>query len=131
MAAQLGGEVGASNRREFGQAAVEVVNGSRLLGALDFDAGNRLPVWMSHGDQVTAPPPGFCVTASTDSAPIAAMEHESKPWFGLQFHPEVTHTRQGDEIYRRFALEVCGCEGLWTPGNIVADAGSERPPAGG
>ena len=122
MAAQLGGEVGASNRREFGQAAVEVVNGSRLLGALDFDAGNRLPVWMSHGDQVTAAPPGFCVTASTDSAPIAAMEHESKPWFGLQFHPEVTHTRQGDEIYRRFALEVCGCEGLWTPGNIVADA---------
>ena len=122
MAAQLGGQVGASNRREFGHAAVEVVNGSRLLGALDFDAGNRLPVWMSHGDKVTVAPPGFCVTASTDSAPIAAMEHESRPWFGLQFHPEVTHTRQGDEIYRRFAVDLCGCDGLWTPGNIIADA---------
>ena len=122
MAAQLGGAVGASERREFGHAAIEVTNGSRLLGALDFDTGNRLPVWMSHGDKVTAAPPGFRVTASTESAPIAAMEHESRPWFGLQFHPEVTHTRQGAEIYRRFARELCGCDGLWTPGNIVADA---------
>ena len=122
MAAQLGGAVGASDRREFGHADVEVANGSRLLSALDFDPGNRLPVWMSHGDKVTAAPPGFSVTASTDSAPIAAMEHERRPWFGLQFHPEVTHTRQGDEIYRRFARDVCGCDGLWTPGNIVADA---------
>ena len=122
MAAQLGGDVGASSRREFGHAAVEVANGSRLLGALDFDAGNRLPVWMSHGDKVTAVPPGFRVTASTDNAPIAAMEHESRPWFGLQFHPEVTHTSQGDEIYRRFAQDLCGCDGLWTPDNIVADA---------
>ena len=122
MAAQLGGTVGASDLREFGHAAIEVANGSRLLGALDFDSGNRLPVWMSHGDKVTAAPPGFCITASTENAPIAAMEHESRPWFGLQFHPEVTHTRQGDEIYRRFARDICGCDGLWTPGNIVADA---------
>ena len=122
MAAQLGGRVSPSSRREFGHAAVEVANGSRLLGALDFDPGNRLPVWMSHGDKVTSAPPGFCITASTESAPIAAMEHESHPWFGLQFHPEVTHTRQGGEIYRRFALDVCGCDGLWTPSNIVADA---------
>ena len=122
MAAQLGGTVSASNHREFGHAAIEVANGSRLLGALDFDPGNRLPVWMSHGDRVTLAPPGFRATASTANAPIAAMEHESKPWFGLQFHPEVTHTRQGEEIYRRFARELCGCDGLWTPSNIVADA---------
>ena len=122
MAAQLGGTVGASDYREFGHAAIEVANGSRLLGALEFDPGNRLPVWMSHGDKVTAVPAGFRVTASTENAPIAAMEHEGSPWFGLQFHPEVTHTRQGDEIYRRFARDICGCDGLWTPGNIVADA---------
>ncbi len=122
MAAQLGGTVGASGYREFGHAAIKVTNGSRLLATLDCDPGNRLPVWMSHGDRVTAVPPGFHVTASTDNAPIAAMEHESKPWFGLQFHPEVTHTRQGGEIYRRFARDLCGCDGLWTPGNIVADA---------
>ena len=122
MAAQLGGTVGASERREFGHAAIEVADGSRLLGALDLDPGDRLPVWMSHGDKVTAAPPGFRVTASTDSAPVAAMEHETRPWFGLQFHPEVTHTRQGGEIYRRFARDVCGCDGLWTPGNIAADA---------
>ena len=128
MATQLGGEVGASSRREFGHAAVEVANGSRLLGALDFDAGNRLPVWMSHGDKVTAVPPGFRVTASTDNAPIAAMEHESRPWFGLQFHPEVTHTSQGDEIYRRFAQDLCGCDGLWDAGQYRCRRGGQRPP---
>jgi len=122
MAAQLGGAVAASERREFGRAAIEVDNGSRLLGGLELDARNRLPVWMSHGDKVTEAPPGFAVTAATESAPVAAMEHETKPWFGLQFHPEVTHTRQGEEIYRRFAQEICGCDGFWTPGNIVADA---------
>ncbi len=122
MAAQLGGTVRTSVRREFGHATIVAEKGSRLLGTLDFEPGNRLSVWMSHGDKVTAAPPGFRVTASTDSAPIAAMEHETKPWFGLQFHPEVTHTRQGGAIYRRFARELCGCDGSWTPANIVADA---------
>ena len=69
MAAQLGGTVGTSDRREFGHAAIEVANGSRLLSALEFDPGNRLPVWMSHGDKVTAAPPGFCITASTTAPP--------------------------------------------------------------
>jgi len=79
-------------------------------------------VWMSHGDRVTAVPPGFAITAATDDLPIAAMADESRGWYGVQFHPEVTHTEHGAEILRRFVVDICGCRTLWTPANIIDDA---------
>jgi len=87
------------------------------------EGGDRLlDVWMSHGDQVMAIPEGFQVLAGTGSAPIAAMQDESRGFYGVQFHPEVTHTLQGQRIPSRFVLDVCGCEALWTPSEIVEDA---------
>ena len=74
------------------------------------------------GDRVTAVPPGFSVVGGTDHVPIAAMADEARRWYGVQFHPEVTHTRQGTELLRRFATQVCGCRTLWTAANIIGDA---------
>ncbi len=122
MAAQLGGAVAGSDHREFGHAVVEIEPESRLLAAVNGGAGGELPVWMSHGDKVVEPPPGFTVTARSASAPIAAMEDAERGLYGVQFHPEVTHTQQGQEILSYFARDLCGCEGLWTPANIVDDA---------
>ncbi|MCZ0944762.1 MAG: glutamine-hydrolyzing GMP synthase [Gammaproteobacteria bacterium] len=122
MARHFGGQVAASAKREFGPAEIAVRGPSRLLAALELNAQGRLAVWMSHGDKVVSAPPGFRVTASTDSAPVAAMEHEQAPWYGLQFHPEVTHTDQGEAIYRHFVHAICGCESAWTADNIIDDA---------
>ncbi|MFU8814239.1 MAG: glutamine-hydrolyzing GMP synthase [Pseudomonadales bacterium] len=122
LAAQLGGQVAGSSHREFGHAVVDVVADSEFLAPVNAGAGGSLPVWMSHGDKVTELPPGFAVTASTQSAPIAAMEDRSRRLYGVQFHPEVTHTQQGQDIISHFARALCGCEGLWTPANIVEDA---------
>ncbi|MGB3622271.1 glutamine-hydrolyzing GMP synthase [Ketobacter sp. MCCC 1A13808] len=122
MAAQFGGKVAASKHREFGYAEVSPKNHSPLLESLDDHAGlKKLDVWMSHGDKVVELPPGFDCIAETASAPIAAMANEEKRLYGLQFHPEVTHTRQGGEILKRFVREICGCDALWTPGNIIDD----------
>ncbi len=126
MAAQLGGRVEPSNRREFGYAQVRVTSASRLLDGIsdhvDEEGAARLDVWMSHGDKVVALPPGFALLAATDSAPIAAMCDESRGFYGIQFHPEVTHTHQGGRILEHFVRNICGCEGLWTPGSIIDDA---------
>ncbi|RMF15074.1 MAG: glutamine-hydrolyzing GMP synthase, partial [Gammaproteobacteria bacterium] len=126
MAEQLGGKVMASDKREFGYAQVRVRKpGALFEGIRDHVLENGdglLDVWMSHGDKVIHLPPDFELTASTESAPIAAMSHVSKPWFGVQFHPEVTHTQQGQRILERFVVEICGCETLWTPGRIIDDA---------
>ncbi|TVP55543.1 MAG: glutamine-hydrolyzing GMP synthase [Halomonadaceae bacterium] len=126
MAEQLGGRVEGSHKHEFGYARVKVCTQSPLLEAIADHvdkAGNReLDVWMSHGDQVAQMPPGFEVVAATDSAPIAAMQHTSKPLYGVQFHPEVTHTLQGQRIIEHFVLGISGCEALWTPQHIVKDA---------
>ena len=122
MARHFGGQVAASAKREFGPAEICVRGPSRLLSALELNAQGGLPVWMSHGDKVVSAPSGFRVTASTDSAPVAAMEHEQAPWYGLQFHPEVTHTDQGGAIYRHFVHGICGCDGAWTADNIIDDA---------
>jgi GMP synthase (glutamine-hydrolysing) len=81
-----------------------------------------LDVWMSHGDHVTDLPPGFKRIASTDSAPIAGMADEMRHFYGLQFHPEVTHTRQGQAILSRFVHDICGCGALWTAANIISDS---------
>jgi len=122
MAAQLGGKVDTSAEREYGYAEVKVVGGKLLDDLHDrlaADNSGLLDVWMSHGDKVTELPPGFDIMCSTESAPLAGIADESRRYYGLQFHPEVTHTRQGADILRRFVHEICGCEGLWTAGNII------------
>ncbi len=126
MAAQLGGQVETASHREFGYAQVRARGHSRLLRDIEDhtspEGWGLLDVWMSHGDRVTALPPGFRVIASTDNAPLAGIADEERGFYGLQFHPEVTHTRQGARILRRFVIDICGCDGLWTPGNIIEDS---------
>ncbi|MDQ8038746.1 MAG: glutamine-hydrolyzing GMP synthase, partial [Pedobacter sp.] len=126
MAQQLGGKVESSDLREFGYAQVKLEAKSRFFDNIEDhvkdDGSVTLDVWMSHGDKVTKLPEGFKVTASTPSCPIAAMSHEEKHFYGVQFHPEVTHTTQGGRMLERFLLDICGCEALWTPANIVADS---------
>ncbi len=122
MAEQLGGAVESSDVHEFGPATIRVDEDSALLSAVNGGAGGELPVWMSHGDKVVHMPEGFRLAAATDSAPIAAMECPERNFYAVQFHPEVTHTEQGTAILRRFARDICGCEGLWTAANIVEDA---------
>ncbi len=123
MAAQLGGNVEGGHHREFGYAQVEVTAECALLDGLKDQAGSppRLDVWMSHGDRVTAIPGGFNVTARTDSVPIVAMADESRRWYGVQFHPEVTHTKSGEAMLRRFAVDICECATLWTAEGIIED----------
>ena len=126
MAEQLGGKVSGSEHREFGYARVRLADSpSRLLEGIDDHIANNgslsLDVWMSHGDKVTELPDGFSVIASTESAPIAAMCHPAKQLFGVQFHPEVTHTKQGGRILERFIREICGTDALWTAANIISD----------
>ncbi|KGE05021.1 glutamine-hydrolyzing GMP synthase [Pseudohaliea rubra] len=126
MAAQFGGEVEGSPTSEFGYAQIRLTANSGLLrdirDHLDSDGTPLLDVWMSHGDKVSRVPEGFDVTAATPSCPIAAMAHREKPFFGIQFHPEVTHTLQGKRIFEHFVHDLCGCQALWTPANIVEDA---------
>ena len=122
LAAQLGGATEASGAREFGHAQVDIVTPSRLFDGLnDHTDGHQLDVWMSHGDHVAAVPPGFVVTGSTARIPIAAMEDAAKCWYGVQFHPEVTHTKQGGALLKRFITDICGCATLWTAANIIED----------
>jgi GMP synthase (glutamine-hydrolysing) len=126
MAEQLGGKVEYSDHREFGYAEVRARGHTRLLDGIE-DRRNAqghglLDVWMSHGDKVTAMPPGFKLMASTPSCPIAAIADESRHFYGVQFHPEVTHTRQGKAILGRFVREICGCAGDWDMPNFIDDA---------
>ncbi|MDR2212263.1 MAG: glutamine-hydrolyzing GMP synthase [Pseudomonadales bacterium] len=126
LAEQLGGKVESSPTSEFGYARVEIVGQSPLLHDLEHQVEENQryyqDVWMSHGDKVTRLPPDFTLIAATASAPIAAMMHQSKPLFGVQFHPEVTHTKAGQQMLNRFVHEICGCARLWTPANIIEDA---------
>ena len=122
LAAQLGGATEAADAREFGHAQVDVIAKDSLLDGLSDHAGaKKLDVWMSHGDHVAKAPPGFTVTAVTDRIPVAAMANETKRWYGVQFHPEVTHTKQGMALLRRFVVDICGCAALWTAANIIED----------
>ena len=126
IAKQLGGKVEVSNKREFGYAQVTVEGHSELLADIKEDdqknGVNILDVWMSHGDRVSELPAGFNVIASTSSAPIAAIANEQKKLFGLQFHPEVTHTKQGKKILGRFVHSICGCSSEWNPANIAEES---------
>ena len=123
MARQLGGATESADKREYGHAEVERTAQDQLLAGLSDLPGSpsRLEVWMSHGDHVSKEPPGFTVTASTERVPVAAFANDEKRWYGVQFHPEVTHTRQGQAIFRRFVVDICGCQTLWTAANIIED----------
>lgn len=124
MAAQLGGVVEASSHREFGYAEITPLESVLLGGLSDVDDRETpmLKVWMSHGDRVESLPPGFVVAGQSGNSPLAAMEDSDRRYYGVQFHPEVTHTTQGQTILKRFVREICACPDAWTPGNIVADA---------
>lgn len=125
MAAQLGGVVEPATHREYGYAQVRAHAHSRLLRDIEDhtspEGWGLLDVWMSHGDRVIGLPPGFTTIASTDSAPIAGIADEARAFYGLQFHPEVTHTRQGSRILQRFVRDICGCQSLWTPERIIEE----------
>jgi GMP synthase (glutamine-hydrolysing) len=126
MSAQLGGKVESSDRHEYGYAQIRARGHSALLKDIEDHVSEEgyglLDVWMSHGDRVATIPEGFKVIASTDNAPLAGMADEGRGFYGLQFHPEVTHTLQGQRIVERFAHEICGCDALWTPENIIDDS---------
>jgi GMP synthase (glutamine-hydrolysing) len=126
MAHQLGGLVQSGHRREFGHADVRAHGHTQLLGGIQDYATSMghgmLQVWMSHGDKVTELPHGFKLMASTDSCPIAGMADEERRFYGLQFHPEVTHTRRGAAILERFVLDICATRPDWIMGDYIAEA---------
>lgn len=126
MAAQLGGKVESSDHREFGYAQVRAHGHSPLLVDIEDhrspEGYGLLDVWMSHGDRVTALPAGFQPMASSDGAPLAGMFDAARHFYGVQFHPEVTHTHQGGRILERFVLQICGCAALWQPANIADES---------
>lgn len=126
MAVQLGGQVISSAEREFGYAQVVVQTDSALIhnirDSLSSDGKSLLDVWMSHGDKVTAIPKSFVTVARTATCPYAIIADEQKRFYGVQFHPEVTHTHQGLRMLERFVRDICQCEALWTPAKIIDDA---------
>ncbi|WP_040977251.1 glutamine-hydrolyzing GMP synthase [Necropsobacter massiliensis] len=125
MAMQLGGLTENSNHREFGYASVDLKATDSLFAKLNDDltaSAPKLDVWMSHGDKVTQLPPHFNVTGTTPTCPIAAMSDENRHFYGVQFHPEVTHTKSGLELLTNFVVNICGCETKWTAENIIEDA---------
>ena len=126
MAAQLGGTVIPSDKHEYGYAQVRARGHSRLLRDIEDHTSDEgyglLDVWMSHGDRIDSLPPGFKVICETANSPYAGMADEARGYYGLQFHPEVTHTRQGKRILEKFLFSICGCEPLWTPGQIIEDS---------
>ncbi len=126
MAAQLGGQVQGSTEREFGYAQVEVLQATELFknieDSLHSNGNAQLDVWMSHGDKVVVAPDSFSVIAQTPTCPIAAMADVERRFYGVQFHPEVTHTRQGMRMLEQFVTGICGCDTNWTPSQIIEDA---------
>ncbi len=121
MCAQLGGDVEASDHREFGRAFVEIRDGCALFDGV-WAPGERHQVWMSHGDRVNAIPEGFRVVAVSDNAPFAAIADDERGFYGVQFHPEVMHTPDGARLIANFALKVAGCAGNWTMASFKEDA---------
>ena len=126
MASQLGGKVESSAKREFGYAEMRARGHSKLFTGIE-DRSNAeghglLDVWMSHGDKVTALPPGFKIIGSNESTPIAAMADEARGFYGVQFHPEVTHTIKGKEMIGRFVHDICGCGHDWNMPDYIEEA---------
>ena len=123
MAAQLGGEVESAEHKEFGYAEITPIQSKLLADFNDSESDEpMLKVWMSHGDRVKSIPEGFVASAESVNSPLAAMEDVNRQFYGVQFHPEVTHTPQGHAILERFVRDICACPGNWTASNIVSDA---------
>jgi GMP synthase (glutamine-hydrolysing) len=126
MASELGGQVESSSKREFGFAKLSIIESCALFDDIfdthDKEGNPSLDVWMSHGDKVTELPTGFKCVGKTDNAPIAVMAHHKNHFYGVQCHPEVTHTRQGERLLVRFVREICGLDALWTPKHIAEEA---------
>jgi len=126
MAHRFGGTVEPHDQKEFGYAEIRARGHSALLrdieDRINAEGHGLLDVWMSHGDRVVKLPEGFKTIASTPDLPLAGMADEARKYYGLQFHPEVTHTKQGARIYSRFVHEICGCADAWKPGSIIDDA---------
>jgi GMP synthase (glutamine-hydrolysing) len=117
MARALGGTVEPGDRREYGRAEVEVVEPGLLFAGL----GRRETVWMSHGDRIAAPPPGFRVNATTGNAGVVAFEDSARRLWGIQFHPEVSHTVSGGELIRNFLFDACGARGDWRMASFLEE----------
>jgi GMP synthase (glutamine-hydrolysing) len=113
MCAQLGGDVKGADIREFGRAHVEIVEDCALFEGA-WSVGAREQVWMSHGDHISAPPPGFRTVAVSEGAPFAVIADDARRFYGLMFHPEVVHTPHGAQLLRNFTHKVCGLSGDWT-----------------
>lgn len=129
MAHQLGGEVASSLKREYGYAKVEILNDEKLLHDIKDHVEDNgvvfMDVWMSHGDKVTSLPPGFSVIASSENSQFAAMADFKRNYYGLQFHPEVTHTPQGKRLLEHFVKDICKCEASWAAQNIIENSINE------
>ncbi len=118
MTEQLGGKVLSSSHREFGYAQINFDHKSQLFDGID-EEDHLLDVWMSHGDRVEDLPHGFTSLANSENSPLAAICNIEKNFYGLQFHPEVTHTKNGQAILENFIHKICGCGSAWNPGNII------------
>jgi GMP synthase (glutamine-hydrolysing) len=118
LAEQFGGQVAASKIKEFGHAEITIENTSNLFEGIDI--GSNIDVWMSHGDHVASLPDTFNLIASTESAPIAAMQHAKKPIYALQFHPEVTHTKEGSVVLENFVINICSATRGWEVEGLIA-----------
>jgi GMP synthase (glutamine-hydrolysing) len=121
MCAQLGGKVEPSDHREFGRAFLKVTGRCALFDGI-WEAGESHQVWMSHGDRVTALPPGFRTVGTSEGAPFAAIADEKRQFYAAQFHPEVIHTPDGAKLYRNFVIEICGCRGNWSMASFREEA---------
>ena len=122
----LGGRVDSARAREFGRAAVQ---DQRRTTNCSSGVPEAIEVWMSHGDQVSAMSQGFVPLAETKTCPVAAVKHESLPFYGLQFHPEVTHTPLGSKVLGNFLTHICGCTGSWRLGRLCRPGGRARSAA--
>jgi GMP synthase (glutamine-hydrolysing) len=121
MARELGGEVIAAAKREYGPATITFTDDGPLFAGL----GRDQPVWMSHGDSIVSPPAGFRATAQTDSTPYAAMADPERGFYGIQFHPEVAHTPRGRDVLRNFVVGIAGSRPTWTPANFIESTVNE------
>ena len=118
IAHQSKGEVGRAPQREYGRAELEIDASDILFEGL----GEAITVWMSHGDHINRVPPGFVSIAHTANAPVAAIRHQDRPLYGIQFHPEVVHTPRGSELLGNFVLKICGCRGDWNAHSFIDNA---------
>lgn len=113
----FGGVVSQSSEREYGRSELNINDDSDLFKGLSDQ--DKITVWMSHGDKLDSMPENFSVIGYTKNAPIAAMKHISRPFFAIQFHPEVVHTPRGSEVFKNFVVDICGCKQIWTSGNFI------------